>query len=444
MDLENGSRIGVVGGGPAGSFFSYFVLEIASRVDLDLSVDIWEPKVFEAAGPGGCNHCGGIVSESLVQLLATEGLIIPSEVVQRGIDSYVLHTDLGRVNIAAPRGEKRIAAVHRGGGPRGAESKYGSFDGFLLQKAKEKGANVIRKRVSKLGWNGDRPTIEAQGSPPETYDLLVGAAGINTAILKQFEQLGIEYGPPKGAKTFISELHLGSDVISRHLGHSMHVFLIDFPGIEFLAIIPKGEYATLVVLGENVDGPLVDKLFATEAVRRCLPPGWKKEEVSCFCLPKINVGGGSGMWSDRVVMIGDSAVSRLYKDGIGAAYKTAKACASTVVFEGVSRDAFERYYRPACRQLTIDNAIGKLVFATVTLFRYLHPLRTGMVRMVEQEQRSDHKDMSIVLWDTFTGSAAYREILLRSMHPGFLARLAFHTIAGLFHSHPPASERTAS
>ena len=36
LKLENGSRVGVIGGGPAGSFFSFFLLQMAERVGLDL------------------------------------------------------------------------------------------------------------------------------------------------------------------------------------------------------------------------------------------------------------------------------------------------------------------------------------------------------------------------------------------------------------------------
>lgn len=443
MELENHSRIGIVGGGPAGSFFAFFALEFASRVDLELEVDIWEPKAFTAEGPKGCNHCGGIVSESLVQLLATEGIMIPRDVVQRGIDSYVLHTDLGRVGIEAPHAEKRIAAVHRGGGPRGAETKYGSFDGFLQEEAKTRGANVIPKRVSRLGWDGDRPTIEAKDGEKKTYDLLVGATGINSAALRLFEELGVRYKAPNGAKTYISELHIGQEAITRHLGHAMHVFLVDAPGVEFLAIVPKGDYATLVVLGENVGKETLEHVLSIPEVEQCLPPDWKKEQLACFCLPKINVGGAKNIWNDRVVMIGDAGVSRLYKDGIGAAYKTAKACASTVVFEGISSSAFEKFYRPECRALAFDNFLGKMVFLVVTLFRRIRPLRRAMLRMVRDEQLGSGQAMSTVLWDTFTGSAPYREILLRTLHPAFITRLAIHVLTGLFQPHRQQRERTA-
>lgn len=117
--LDDGSRVAVIGGGPAGFFFTYFLFEMAERIGMELAVDIYEPRDFTKAAPHGCNMCGGIISESLVQLLAAEGINLPSNVVQRGLDSYVLHMDVGTVRIESTRREKRIAAVHRGGGPRG-------------------------------------------------------------------------------------------------------------------------------------------------------------------------------------------------------------------------------------------------------------------------------------------------------------------------------------
>jgi len=97
--LRDGSRIAVVGGGPAGSFFSYFLLKMANAIDLDIEVDIFEPRSFQYCGHAGCNHCGGIVSELLVQTLAAEGIVLPRSVVQRGVESYVVHMDVGDVEI---------------------------------------------------------------------------------------------------------------------------------------------------------------------------------------------------------------------------------------------------------------------------------------------------------------------------------------------------------
>ena len=54
--------------------FAYFLLRMAESVGLELTVDLYEPRFFTHRGPAGCNHCGGIISESLVQMLAAEGI----------------------------------------------------------------------------------------------------------------------------------------------------------------------------------------------------------------------------------------------------------------------------------------------------------------------------------------------------------------------------------
>ena len=100
--LEDGSKVAVMGAGPAGSFFAYFLLDMAQRVGMSLEVDLYEPRDFSRPGPSGCNMDAGIISESLVQHLAAEGINLPSAVIQQGIDSYVLHMDVGSVRIDTP------------------------------------------------------------------------------------------------------------------------------------------------------------------------------------------------------------------------------------------------------------------------------------------------------------------------------------------------------
>ena len=73
FELVDGSQVGVIGSGPAGSLFSYYLLEMAERMGLDLNVDIYESRDFSRPAPGGCNMCGGIISESLVQNFAADG-----------------------------------------------------------------------------------------------------------------------------------------------------------------------------------------------------------------------------------------------------------------------------------------------------------------------------------------------------------------------------------
>lgn len=433
LSLEEGSKIAVIGGGPAGTLFSYFLLDMSHRVGTELQVDIFEWRNFSHYGPRGCNMCGGIISESLVQALAIEGINLPSTVVKRGVDSYVLHMDVGITRIETPLREKRIAAVHRGGGPLGIkDSKWRSFDGYLLELAMAKGANLVNERVSNIEWKEGRPQVITKSGLGKPYDLLVGAVGVNSPALDLFQGLGFGYKAPKATKTYISEFSLGQETVEKYLGSSMHVFLLNIPRLEFGAIIPKGDHATLCLLGEEIDQTLVRDFLGAPEVRQCFPPSPTLPEPCCHCSPKIYAREAVNPFADRVVLIGDSAVARLYKDGIGAAYRTAKAAAVTAMFEGISAEAFSKHYRRSCKAISIDNKFGQVVFAVTRQIQKRQFARRGVLNMVIGEQDDEHrqKRMSMVLWDTFTGSASYREVFLRTLRPPFLMDLMWQVVTG--------------
>jgi flavin-dependent dehydrogenase len=445
--LSDGSRVAVIGSGPAGSLFAYLLLDMAGRIDLPLQVDIYEPRNFGTPGPAGCNMCGGIVSETLVQNLAIEGVTLGSDVVQRGIESYVLHTDAGSVRIATPSHEARIGALHRGAGPRDAKTTtWESFDGHLQARAIRRGANLVPARVEKVARAPDgRPRMETKDGRAETYDLVVVASGINSTVLKVFEDLGIGYERPQATKTLIREYRLGHEVIERSLGNAMHVFLLDLPRLEFAAAIPKGDYVTIAVLGDDIDAALVDSFLATPAVRACMPPEWSADAKSCQCMPNINVRGVAKPFADRFLFIGDAGITRLYKDGIGAAYRTAKAAARAALFEGLSEEAFRRWYMPVCRKIARDNAIGKVAFDVTRIARRFRVFRAAMLRMTAGEQATPGRTprMSGVLWDMFSGSAAYGDIFLRMLRPAFLVRFVWSTICSVWTRRRPALPEVA-
>jgi len=431
MELENGSRVAVIGGGPAGSLTAIFLLQIAERVDLRLDVDLFEAKDFTKPGPAGCNMCGGIISESLVQLLALEGIHLPPEVVQRGIDSYVLHTHEGTFRLETPLRELRIAAVHRGSGPRGSKpGEWASFDGFLLNRAREMGALVLRERVTHIGLEGGRPVLTGASGRHGGYDLLVGAVGLHPNSLKLFEGLGFEYRPPVTVKTWISEFRLGTETVRGRFGTSMHVFLLDQSGLEFAAVIPKGDSATLCFLGRDMSDDFYREFAGLPEVRNCFPPEADLLRPTCHCVPRMNVREAVHPFADRVVLVGDCGVSRLFKDGIGAAYRMAKTAAVTAVFSGVSGAAFRSHYRPAYREIVRDNGFGRLLFRGVHLTQKAGALRRGLLSQLCRERDAGDRGrrMSRVMWDTFTGSASYRDIAFRLLHPALLAGLLGGTL----------------
>ena len=443
--LSNGSHVAVIGGGPAGSFFSYFVIDMAERVGISLHVDIYEPRDFSVPGPRGCNMCGGVIHESLVQSLAAEGINLPTTVVQRGLDSNILHMDVGSIRIETPRQEKRIATTFRGIGPRDiGEQKGLGLDGFLMNLAVNKGANQIKSRIDEVEWLSDpenpdsqakRMRIGARGGISQTYDLVAVTAGVNTSLLKKFQVLDVGYESPRTIKCFVGEYHLGEETVARYLGTSMHAFLLNIPRLDFGALIPKGDYVTLILLGENVDENLVRAFVNNPAVKRCLPSDFPTEQFACSCAPRINVQGSAQPFGDRLVFIGDSGATRLYKDGIGAAYRAAKIAARTVIFEGVSEKDFRRHYLPFCQTMRRDNSIGKLIFAIVRQIKKIRWTREAVLRMVAAEQQgkaNTASGMSMVLWDMFTGSASYREILSLTLHPVFWTRLICNIAVSLF------------
>ena len=428
--LQDGSNIAVIGGGPAGSFFSYFALDFAERYGLSLNIDIIEAKDFNCPGPKGCNHCGGIISESLIQMLSTEGIVFPSNVIRRGIKSYTLHFEQGATEIETPFHEQRIASMFRGIGPLGSTNNGQlSFDNYLLDLCNHNGANLVSDRVVEMSRETDGIVVKTQKGLVKKYDLVVGAAGLNGKTLSMFKSLIPDFVPPVTTKTYISEIKLGGELIDKHFGNSMHVFLLNIPKIKFGALIPKGQYVTMVLLGSDIDKEIVDQFLNSESVRNCFPAETDLNSIiPCKCFPTINVVNAKSAYDDRVLLIGDSSSSKLYKNGIGAAYNTGKAAARAAVFNGISKEVFKNDFQPACTSLNRDNRIGKLIFASTTIIQKSPFIKRGILSMVRKEQGKDDfkRVMSSVLWDTFTGSAAYTDIFKRLTYPVLIADLIWH------------------
>jgi len=433
--LEDGSKIAVIGGGPAGSFFTYFAIDFAERMGMDISIDVYEAKDFTCAGPKGCNNCGGIVSESLIQSLSAEGVVLPSNVIQRGIESYTLHLENGSTLIETPLQEQRIASMFRGTGPKGStDTEMASFDNFLLKLCEERGARVIEERVSEAIRTADGVTLTTKDETKARYDLVVGAVGLNGKTLNLFKSICPSFEPPETTKTYISEFQMEPELIDKHFGNSMHVFLLNLANIKFGALIPKDNYVTLVLLGNDINMEIASSFVNSEAVQRLFPPGIILEDITpCKCFPSINVKGAKLAYDDRAVLIGDSASSKLYKNGVGAAYITGKAAANTAIFNGISANAFRKYYQPVCSELDNDNKLGKFIFAVTGIIQKSAFLKGALLSMVISEQRkaSHKRRMSSVLWDTFTGSAAYKNIFVRCLNPLLLVSLIWNIIKSI-------------
>jgi flavin-dependent dehydrogenase len=410
--LDDGAKIAVVGGGPTGSFFSIFALKLAKMLDKKLNITIYDPKNFTKDGPAGCNKCAGIISELLVQTLAVEGINLPDSVVWKGINSYQLHTTKGSVSIATPSFENTIAAVYRGGGPKGIIGEHKeSFDDFLMGQAVKEGAEHIPLKIQGIEHKNGKPVLFSQDGEIEQADLVVGAVGVNSGKSGIFRDMGFGYEEPRTVKAAITEISFDEEIIAEHFGNSVHLFLLPIKNLKFAAMIPKVTYITLCILGHDLDANTVKDFLDYPVVKEVLPKsvGYK---FGCRCLPKMNVKAPKIPFTDRVVMCGDAGSTRLFKDGLGAAYIMGKAAANTAVLHGVSKQDFQEHYYPVYKNIIVDNHFGGYLYFLADLYKNYGLLTRWMLQIVREEQGDpeDPKRLSSVLWNMFTGNERFKNI----------------------------------
>ncbi|MBI2848183.1 MAG: hypothetical protein HYX83_03310, partial [Chloroflexi bacterium] len=203
--LTKDSRVAIVGGGPAGSFFALYLMHYARERGIQTDITIYQGRDFAELGPKGCKGCAGILSISLLRNLRELNLVIPDNVIRGKIERYSVHSPFLSITISNPEKDVEIASVYRGGGPRVSHFEQPiSFDDWLLSEARNRGARVEHKTVSGI-YLGDNARIEVQGQKLE-YDLIVLASGINGRPTQVY---GPGYTPPKTLTMAQDELYLG-------------------------------------------------------------------------------------------------------------------------------------------------------------------------------------------------------------------------------------------
>jgi flavin-dependent dehydrogenase len=440
LKLHNGSRIAIVGGGPAGTFFAHFALKLAREKGLEIEVTILDGKDFMRQGPPGCNMCAGVISETLLARLEEEGIRLPKERVQRRIDGYCLRTASFDLHLTHPQGKRgAICTVYRGNGPRFWSGTGDiSFDDFLLSHVKEQGVRVVEKVVQAIVLSPDvrQPVRLLCGGPGSRTeyeaDLVVGAFGLNTAILQAVVALGFGYRPPRFVRAFQAELELEADHIRNHLGNNIHIFSLGLGRVCLAVLTPKSEHVTVSVIGFG-DTDLSDlrELLAQPCVRSLFPPGDVLEGRYCRCRPRIAITPARKPFADRLVIVGDASCSRYYKNGIESAFVTAKLAAESAFRSGISRLAFGRDYARKARRIVVrDNFYGRLLFQLYDMISR-HELLAQTYYRVARSDRGDDSTVQLarqILWDAFTGNVPYRTILSRVLNPRLQASLTKTTI----------------
>ncbi len=434
--LKDGSKIAIIGGGPAGCFFANFALKIAKQKGIKVDITIFEGKDFCQKGPRGCNMCSGVISEKLYGELKESGMLPPDRFVQTEIKGYYFHTNDGGIEVKNPRPsvEKKILTVNRGGGPMfSQQSENGSFDNFLLQHVKDMGANISFDIVSDVilpsntkeqvkvifGKSGSREEINV--------DLAVGSFGLNTGILEKIKRQGSNYTPPRTVRACQAEIYLGSKNVSKYLGNRIHVFSLGIKPITYASFTPRGDYITVTLIGKSdLNKAHLIEFLNNPIVRRTFPEqGWKMPKGFCICFPKINITQARHPFADRFVVIGSAGLSRYYKHGMESAFNTSRIVANSVFESGVSEKAFWReYYKPVKALWGPDCSYGRRVFALNNYLTSRRRISAGYFSFLISDKKFPVAKMQLeLLWNMFTGSISFKKIFFGLFNPILQFRL---------------------
>lgn len=439
LALKHGSRIGVIGGGPAGSLFAHFAQKLARRIGPEVSITIFDGKNFLQKGPQGCNLCAGVIAESLNERLEEEGIHLPESRIISHAEGYVLHTGEETLHLSWRDYLKGpISCVFRGNGPRYSSfPDVVSFDDFLLSWAQDQNTRVIPYPV----WDIERPSdrheplvlVYGKKDRPKRFeaDLVVGAFGVNTYLMDRIRRLGFGYLPPFTLKTYQAEFKLGRTPVSARFADNIHVYLPRSKTIRYATITPKGDYITLTLIGKKDATPelLVDFLKLPE-IREAIPLG----EPRCSCFPRIPVSPAKKPFSDKLVIIGDASFSRHYKNGLESAFFTAKLAAETVFQVGLDDRSFSRhFYRRAKDIIVDDNRYGRALFFLNDVIASMPLLARAHLSLTKKNRntRSSEK-VRYILWHMFTGNIPYRKIFRALLDIPLQISLMSHTIALLY------------
>jgi flavin-dependent dehydrogenase len=440
LRLKNNSKIAIIGGGPAGSFFANDAIRQAKKLGINIHITIFNSKDFSQMGPSGCNMSAAVIASSLHAKLARDGIILPEGIIRQEIKGYYFHTEEYGIELYKPDqiNKSSIMAVYRGNGPLySTHTENYSFDDFLLKHVINQGVNVISEPVLDLNFssNLDTPATVIYGKGGQhnkmEADLVVGAFGINSTIANKIASLNFGYIPPKTIRTCQMEIPLDPTFIKDSFKDNIQVFALGIKPFRFASMVPKGNYVTVSLVGSRdlTSNDLLDFLNHP-VVRKNLPSDWEMPEKFCMCLPKIVLSHAKKPFTDRFVMVGDASISRIFKNGLESAYITSQLAARAAFENGISSEDFARYYyKPARKLLAMDNKLGVVILAIsdfITKQNWLVKARLSHVKDKRGSWIANH--LNTLLWNMVTGDAPYHKILIQALNPLFQIKLIPVTI----------------
>ncbi len=440
LRLKNNSKIAIIGGGPAGSFFANDAIRYAKKLGIKIEITIFNSKDFSQRGPIGCNMSAAVIAGSLHAKLTRDGIILPESIIRQEIRGYYFHTEKYGIELYKPDqiNKSSIMAVYRGNGPLySTHTGSHSFDDFLLKHVINQDVSIISEPVLDLNLssnlNAPATVIYGKGGQHNKMeaDLVVGAFGINSTMVNKIERLNFGYIPPKTIRTCQMEIPLDATFIKNSFKDNIQVFALGIKPFRFASMVPKGNYVTVSLVGSRdlTSNDLID-FINHPVVRKNLPHDWEMPEKFCMCLPKIVLSHAMNPFTDRFVIIGDASISRIFKNGLESAYITSQLAVRAAFENGISSEDFARhYYKPARKLLAMDNKLGAVILAIsdfITRQNWLVKARLSYVKDKRGSWIANH--LNTLLWNMVTGDAPYKKILIQALNPIFQMKLIPVTI----------------
>ncbi len=406
--LRDGGRVAIVGGGPGGTSCAMTILDEARKKSIDVEVMLFEPKQFGHH----YNQCFGVISPPLLDILKDDfGIVLPEKILQREIIGYVLHSRNRRIYLKDEEGYEISHALRRV-----------EFDKLLFEEAVSRGMKVESSRVTYVEFHPEDVVIYCE-SGCYSADVVVGAFGLDSTLRSALRRR-TRYIPPSYLETVVTKIHPEDPSFLDRYEGCIHAHLPPIRGIEFAALVPKGNHVTIVVAGKRVDIKILKRFLKLPAVAGMLPPFYEVNEVFKGAFPN---GPARGFFGNRFVLVGDSAgLIRPFKGkGINSAIVTGRFAGETIMREGISEEAF-RSFQDRCGELTGDLWYGRLV-------RFLVVFLSGTLSLdpiIEFAERN--VKLRKALFNSVSGHDTYHNIVMSCLRPRILFGLFWSYLKAFF------------
>ncbi len=442
MQIENGSHILILGGGPAGALLAFHLLLHSEQASLDITVTIIDKKVVkhpenEPCRLEGCNYCAGIISPRLNSALIKSGISLPRELICEEFSHIWIHGRWKNFPLKLPR-QQHMFSLFRGSLPPDRQQGMDGLDGFLIDQARNRGAAVMPGEVTDIHYSAlKKPCVTvADDSGKETTveaDFVAIATGINpfqgntrehNPVFKSFKRINPGFSPPKIRPALIFELKPGRAYLKKYMNQEIYFFVSGSKKmrLDHISLVPKGDYLTVALVGDHIDDAsfprdtrdIIHAFLALPHCRTILPHiTLQNTPVACSCTPYMATAPAKGPICDRIAVLGDALGSRLYRDGLYAAFVSAEALAESVIYKGVDRKSLAGGYDGVIHWLKTDSMYAERVIGCIRtvlkspfLSRILYQTLATEMKRKDREQRPLGK----VLLDFGSGVNDYADV----------------------------------